>query len=159
NRGAALLKRGDYAQAAADLRKAIQLNPDLPNAYKNLAWLQATCPEPEFRDGAEAVANATRAVRLAGGERDAGLAILAPPQAQAEAGDFEEAVRWQVKCLDQSPQEAHTDLQAQLDRYRARQAFRDTPTNRSLQGDRPAEGEDTQSLGPPANQPLTTPAK
>ncbi|MCI0462921.1 MAG: zinc metallopeptidase [Gemmataceae bacterium] len=125
NRGAALLKRGDYARAAADLRKAIQLQPDLPNAYKNLAWLQATCPEPEFRNGAEAVANAARAVRRTEGKAIAWLAILAA--AHAEAGDFTEAVRWQAKCLDESPPEAKAELQARLDLYRARRPFRDRP--------------------------------
>lgn len=40
NRGAARWQVGDYEKAAADLREAIRLNPDLPNPYKHLAWLQ-----------------------------------------------------------------------------------------------------------------------
>jgi Zn-dependent membrane protease YugP/Tfp pilus assembly protein PilF len=132
NRGAALMKRGEYARAAADLRQAVRLNPELPNAYKNLAWLQATCPQPEFRHGAEAVANATRAVQLANGKAVEWLAILAA--AHAEAGAFEEAIRVQADCLDKSPPQAKAELQARLDLYRARQPFRDRPAEPSLLG-------------------------
>jgi Zn-dependent membrane protease YugP/Flp pilus assembly protein TadD len=125
NRGAALLKRGDYARAAADLGQALRLQPDLPNAYKNLAWLQATCPEPAFRNGAEAVANAARALRLTNGQPVAWLAILAA--AHAEAGDFVEAARVQAQCLEQSPPRERAELQTALDLYRAQQPLRVGP--------------------------------
>ena len=48
NRGAARLKRGDWAEAAADLREAMRRDPKLPNSYRHLAWLQATCPEADI---------------------------------------------------------------------------------------------------------------
>src|SRR5207253_6069724 len=95
NRGTAYLKTGDYAKAAADLNEARRLDPQLPHAYKNLAWLQATCPRPEFRDGAQAVANAARALELIGDKAPDWWAILAA--AHAETGNFEEAVQWQAK--------------------------------------------------------------
>jgi serine/threonine-protein kinase len=84
NRGAALLKRGDFAEAAADLREAIRLDPQLPNSYKHLAWLQATCPDSELRDGDEAVANATRALELTDWKEREWLEVL--EAARAEAG-------------------------------------------------------------------------
>jgi Zn-dependent membrane protease YugP/Flp pilus assembly protein TadD len=128
NRGAALLRRGDYARAAADLGTALRLLPDLPNAFKNLAWLQATCPDAAFRDGAAAVANAARALRLSGGQPVEWLAILAA--AHAEAGDFAEAVRWQTKCRDESPPAARAEVQSRLDLYEARRPYREPPARR-----------------------------
>jgi tetratricopeptide (TPR) repeat protein len=86
NRGATFQKKGEYARALSDLQQALRLNPNLPNAYKNLAWLQATCPEPQFRDGTAAVANASRALELSKGKEPAWLEILAA--AHAEAGNL-----------------------------------------------------------------------
>jgi Zn-dependent membrane protease YugP/Flp pilus assembly protein TadD len=125
NRGAALLRRGDYARAAADLHEAIRLSPQLPNPYKHLAWLQATCPALEFRNGTEAVANAARAFRLANGQAGDWRLVLAA--AHAEAGDFAEASRIQAECLREAPPEKGAELQARLDLYRAGQPLRAGP--------------------------------
>jgi tetratricopeptide (TPR) repeat protein len=123
NRGAAHLKAGAYAAARADFQEAIRLDPRLPNAHRHLAWLQATCPQAEFRDGAAAVANAVRALELNGGKPVEWFAVRAA--AHAEAGDFAEAVEWQTRCLDESPPEAADALRARLELYQARQAYRD----------------------------------
>ena len=48
----------DFAAAVADLQKALDLKPEFPNPHKHLAWLRATCPLPEFRDGGSAGAHA-----------------------------------------------------------------------------------------------------
>jgi tetratricopeptide (TPR) repeat protein/Zn-dependent membrane protease YugP len=125
NRGAALSKSGDYAAAIADLREAIRLRPSLPNPCKHLAWIQATCPLPEFRDGAAAVANATRALELANWKPVEWLATLAA--AHAEHGNFGEARRWQRKCLDESPTELSAELRARLELYEAGEPFREEP--------------------------------
>jgi tetratricopeptide (TPR) repeat protein/Zn-dependent membrane protease YugP len=125
NRGAALSKSGEYTAAIADFREAIRLRPSLPNPYKHLAWIQATCPLPEFRDGAAAVANATRALELAQWKPVDWLATLAA--AHAEHGNFAEARRWQRKCLDESPAEHSAELRARLELYEAGEPFRDEP--------------------------------
>ncbi|HLJ92357.1 MAG TPA: tetratricopeptide repeat protein [Gemmataceae bacterium] len=122
NRGAARLMAGDYPGAASDLREAIRLNPHFPNPYKHLAWLQATCPEAEYRDGSAAVAHATRALELANGKRTEWFSVLAA--AHAEAGNFEEAVKWRTKCLDETPPQARPPLQNALSLYQARQPLR-----------------------------------
>jgi Zn-dependent membrane protease YugP/Flp pilus assembly protein TadD len=123
NRGAALARLGAHARAAADLREAIRLAPDLPNPYRHLAWLQATCPEPEFRNGAEAVANATRALELVGWKNEEWLPVLAA--AHAEAGNFDQAAQWQRKCLEQSPNQSKPELESRLRLYAERKPFRD----------------------------------
>jgi tetratricopeptide (TPR) repeat protein len=123
NRGAALLKQGEWAKAQADLREAIRIDPDFPNPHRHLAWIQATCPEPEYRNAEEAVANATRALELTHWSQPEWLSVFAA--AHAEAGNFEEAVRWQKECLETSPEETRNQLRQQLELYEAGQPFRD----------------------------------
>jgi uncharacterized protein len=123
NRAAVLLKLGAYARALADLEQAKRLLPNLPNSYKNLAWLQATCPDPSFRDGSAAVANATRALQLANARPVEWLAILAA--AHAETGNFEEAVRLQTHCLVEARPEDQGAMRDRLELYRTGQPYRD----------------------------------
>ncbi len=93
NRGAARIQTGDYDGAIADLDKALQLDPEFPNPRRHLAWIQATCPLPAFRDGIAAVANATQAMEMIHWRPCEWLEVLAA--AAAEAGDFGSAERWQ----------------------------------------------------------------
>jgi Zn-dependent membrane protease YugP/tetratricopeptide (TPR) repeat protein len=137
NRGAAFLKKGEHASAVADLRQAMCLKPDFPNPYKHLAWIQATCPDSEFRDGLQAVANASRGLQLAQWKPVEWLATLAA--AHAENGDFEEAVKWQTKCLDESPVSTQRDLQNALYLYQARQPLRDGILRHSVQAPQPSQ--------------------
>ncbi len=122
NRGTAYLNRGDFDQALADFQQAIRLQPDQPNAYKNLAWLQATCPQLGFRDGLQAIANATRALELTEWKATEWYEILAA--AFAEAGDFAQAVSWQEKSLAAAPPDLRDEQQARLELYRAGQPYR-----------------------------------
>jgi tetratricopeptide (TPR) repeat protein len=127
NRGMARLKQGFYLQAQADFREAMRLTPDLPHAYKNLAWLMATCPEPQFRDAAAAVAHAQKALELVNGKMIPWLAILAA--AHAEAGNFGEAVKWQAECLDQSTPKLKAEMAGRLDLYQRGQPYRELPAS------------------------------
>ncbi len=127
NRGTILMKRGEYAEARADLQRAIRLNPKHPNAFKNLAWLQATCPDSSFRNGAEAEANAARAWQLNEGRSAEWLEILAA--AHAEAGQFDKAVDCQSRFLAACPAKATPEQQARLDDYRAGRPYRDCPAS------------------------------
>jgi tetratricopeptide (TPR) repeat protein/Zn-dependent membrane protease YugP len=122
NRGATLLKMGDYAAAAADLHQSIRLDPNFANPHKHLAWLQATCPDPAFRDGDHAVAHAKRALELVEWKVTEWFSVLAA--AQAEAGNFDEAIHWQERCLANSPTESSTALQQHLELYRSKQPLR-----------------------------------
>ena len=64
--------------------------PDSPRMLDELAWLLATYPDSNSRDGAEAVRLAERACALTERRVPALLATLAA--AYAEAGDFPRAV-------------------------------------------------------------------
>jgi tetratricopeptide (TPR) repeat protein len=77
------------AEALTHYREALRLQPDQPDVLNNLAWLRATHPQAEFRDAAEAVRLASRAVELTKREQAIYLGTLAA--AYAQAGRFNEA--------------------------------------------------------------------
>lgn len=96
-RGDAYSKQGDYDKAMADYQQAIRLNPKNVVAYHNLAWILATCPQAAFRDGKKAVENATKACELTEWKDSLYVDMLAT--ANAEAGDFDNAVKWENQYL------------------------------------------------------------
>jgi tetratricopeptide (TPR) repeat protein len=79
----------DTANAEQNYRLALQKNPRSAEALNNLAWLLATSLDPKLRNGAEAVACAEAACRLANFQSAQSLGTLAA--AYAEAGRFSEA--------------------------------------------------------------------
>jgi serine/threonine-protein kinase len=60
--GNALLAQGKLSEAIAAYGRAIDLKSDFADAHNNLAWLLATCPNPQLRDPARAVALAKKAI-------------------------------------------------------------------------------------------------
>jgi len=59
------IARGNYAQALADLDRVLRLRSDLPDVHNDRAWLLATIPQAELRNGEEAIRSAKIAVKLA----------------------------------------------------------------------------------------------
>jgi protein O-mannosyl-transferase len=87
---ALLYQTGNARQAAVQFRKALSLNPDLPEPLNNLAWLLATCSDDTVRDGAKAVQHAEHACRLTAFKDTKIISTLAA--AYAEAGRYSDAV-------------------------------------------------------------------
>ena len=106
-----------FDKAGVDLTEAIRLNPELAEAQNSLAWHLATCPHAEFRDGRQAVRHATKACELTQWKGYTQLDSLAA--ACAEAGDFENAVKWQQKAVDMADEKWKEDFRSRLDLYKA----------------------------------------
>ena len=106
-----------------DLNQAVQLNPQNAMAYNNLAWLLATGPQAVHRDGKKAVEYATKACELSEWKSSGNVDTLAA--ACAEAGDFDNAVKWENQALADPDLKGkdRTDAQSRLKLYQAHKPY------------------------------------
>lgn len=84
----ALHARHDTGEAIRHYGEALRLKPDLPEALNDLAWILATSPQEQFRNGAEAVRLAERACQLT--EYRQAMLVGTLAAAYAETGRFKE---------------------------------------------------------------------
>jgi tetratricopeptide (TPR) repeat protein len=122
NRGYNRQLMGKYAEALTDYNEAVRLQPEYALAFQNKAWLLATCPEDKIRDGRQAVAAALKVCRLREWKEPSDLKALAA--AYAEAGDFDNAVKWQRKVVQSVTGDAQKQEQRILGMYQAGKPFR-----------------------------------
>jgi Flp pilus assembly protein TadD len=121
------LLRGDPVAAVTHLREALLRGPDEVRTLTQLARLLAASDQPQVRNGAEALALATRANELTGGEIPFVLDTLA--MACAETGQFDAARQFLQQALAGATAEqdaaAVEAMRARLRLYDARQPFRE----------------------------------
>jgi len=98
----ALAQQGKSEESLRYYQESLRLRPDQPDSLNNLAWMRATHPDPRFRDGAQAVAAAERAVKLSRSEVHTVDTLAA---AYAERGRFSEALATARKALDLATQQ------------------------------------------------------
>lgn len=124
-RGKAARRKFDYAGAIDDYAEAARRAPENAEAHRTLAWILATCPLREFRDGARAVREGTRACELTGWKNPDCLNALAA--ACAEAGDFASAVKWQSRAVENMPPDdpARPHFRRRLFLYQDGHCYRD----------------------------------
>jgi tetratricopeptide (TPR) repeat protein len=123
-RGNAYFHLGQFKRAQEDFVAAVRLDPRDPDVLNNAAWFRATCPDPAFRNGKEAVELASRACQLEKWKDADQIDTLAA--AHAEAGNFAEAERYQLKALSllSADEALRAKFQARLKQYRGKQPVR-----------------------------------
>lgn len=120
-----LVDLGRYAEARNGYRHAMELDPSLAIAYRNLAWMQATCPQGAYRDALQALANAQKALELSGAEDDICLDTLAA--AQAASGDYAAATETIKRAIALAPSSDQQEYNERLELYEASKPYRSEP--------------------------------
>jgi tetratricopeptide (TPR) repeat protein len=125
--GLALARLHRTREAMSRLAHSLLLQPDFPDALDRLAWILATAPQAELRNGQESVRMAERACELTGHKQAGLLATLAA--AYAEAGRFPEAVSTAEQARDLAAgtgqKEAVSKYQSLLDMLKAGKPWRE----------------------------------
>jgi tetratricopeptide (TPR) repeat protein len=125
NRSLAWQDTGEYEKALSDIEEMIRLAPGDVFAHSNCAWLLATCPDGKCRDGKRAVELATTACELSAWTAADDVDTLAA--AYAEAGDFENAIKWQERALELSAPTDRDEFRGRLALFKSHKPYRDEP--------------------------------
>lgn len=128
---------GDHSSALADLERALTLMPEDSGVLNNLAWLLATSPDDDLRDGKRAVELAHKACEVTEWKEPHIISTLAA--GYAETGDFDEARKFSRRAVDAdgSPPEVKRQLEGELASYEAKKPWRE----RQEQEEMPLAGE------------------
>jgi tetratricopeptide (TPR) repeat protein len=116
---------GDHKAALADLEKALELRPDDTGVLNNLAWLLATSPDDDLRDGKRAIELARQACEKTEWKEAHIVSTLAA--GHAESGDFDAARKFsrQAVELGDDTAEVKEQLRQELVSYEAGKPWRE----------------------------------
>ena len=134
-RGEIEMGLGQWEEAGQDFRTAARTDIKLGRAFRGVAWLMATCPEPKNRNAKLALEAAQKAIDLDGDDDYRTLDVFAA--AQANLGQFEQAQATLQKAIQLAPQEAQASLQARLRLYASKQAYREPIRQAAVPGKLP----------------------
>ncbi len=122
-RGLARARLGAWKEAVADLKEALRRDRHDAQVHADLAWLLATSPPAEVRDGKEALIHAERACTLSEGKEAEPLQALAA--ALAECGRFAEAGQRMRDALRLAPEEKKDEYRKRLSLFQAGKPYRE----------------------------------
>ena len=89
--------KGDFDKAIADYNQALTIVPIDLDAFSNLAWLLAACPDENTAMEKRPLRTPSKAYQLA---TASGVFLATLAAAYAESGDFEKAKEWQAKAIE-----------------------------------------------------------
>ena len=118
---------GQFEQAVRSYRRTLKIQPQMTLAANNLAWVLATHPQKELRNGSEAVTWAERVCEQTNHTRPTFLDTLAC--AYAEIGEFEQAAATVAAAIRlqmaNAPAGKAANMEARLNLFQQHQPFRD----------------------------------
>ena len=120
--GIHLQEQRQWRAAAQAFRQAIRPPTPSLDAARRLAWILATCPDPNLRNGRLAVEMAQGCVKATQQQDPDALSTLAA--AYAEAGDFASATKWQTAALQLAAPSDRAQHQLRLETLRSRKPIR-----------------------------------
>jgi tetratricopeptide (TPR) repeat protein len=134
NLGYALYAQAKFPESLAELRMALDEEPNRLFALKLAANLLATCPDSAVRNGPEALSLAEKAKQLSGGNDPGILDTLSA--AYAETGRFDEALAAEQQAAAIAEQEGDAALESSIkdhvERYESKEPLREAPSRTSF---------------------------
>lgn len=117
------IHEGDLEAARRDLETAASRAEDDPECLNSVAWVLATAPQDEIRDGDTAVRLAEKACELTEWEWEPVIDTLAA--AHAECGDFDAAIEHGETAARLAPPDERAEHETRLELYRSRRPCRE----------------------------------
>jgi Flp pilus assembly protein TadD len=125
----ALTGQGKSREAAQHYRRGLKSFENIPVGLNNLAWILATYPDPQVRNGGEAVTLAEKACNLTDYKEAVFVGTLAA--AYAEVGRFADAIATAEKARALAEAAGAKSLAENnvklMELYRAGKPFREVP--------------------------------
>ncbi len=135
------LNIGKHAEAIPDYEAALKIQPKDPSLLNNLAWVLATSPDDNVRNGKRSIELGEEAAKLTEYKKAHILSTLAA--GYAESGDFAKAREWSQKAVEAGDEDKETQeqLKKELASYQAEKPWRERQEQEENDGLKPAAKE------------------